>query len=138
MTDSERSKSSEGEGKDKQGAADSSAMTNVLYVAFGLPAPFPRIRLRDLSPQMEAMVGRHVVSMLAENDRRGGKVSESHVYLAAIEHFGIECPHVTKENSEYARCRGFVLECRHCGTVICAASATHAAPSNEHSERNKS
>lgn len=104
--------------------ADVIALTRAATLALGGdPGPHPHIDTHDLSPEIEALVGRHVFRYLDEGKRRGrtSEFDKSLAYLAALGDFGIDCPHVPKEGSRFARCRWFVLECRHCGTVVVRA-----------------
>lgn len=78
----------------------------------------PHIRMRDLSDARQQVIGEHVGRMLDEAARRGyDETGRSITYLAALEHFGVDCPHVSKMESRYYENPRCVSECRHCGTV---------------------
>lgn len=81
--------------------ADLKAFANVLAGNFEEPLPYPHLKLADLSPKTQARVGEHVFAMLAERDRRGADLSDDIVYLAALEHFGIDCPHSRRVTHVY-------------------------------------
>lgn len=75
---------------------DRKAQVNVIATAFGEPLPYPGLELESLSQEMQARVAKHLTDVLLEGDRRGRVGDEKYLYLAALEHFGIRCPHYRK------------------------------------------
>lgn len=96
--------------------ADQKAVANVLAGAEEGPVPFPHLKLSDLSPEMQELVGRHINAMLAERDRRGADISDDLLYLAALEDFGIDCPHTRGVTHDYYPPGAW--DCGVCGTAF--------------------
>jgi hypothetical protein len=80
---------------------DQKLVANVLANIEGIDHPYPHLKLSDLSPEMQERVGRHVNAMMDERDRRGADISDDIVYLAALEHFGLDCPHTRRVTHDY-------------------------------------
>ena len=70
--------------------------------------PHPHLSLRDLCPEVQIIIGKHVYGLLDERDRRrrdgqsGGNLTDNELYLSALEHFGVDCPHVWKGQLVYS------------------------------------
>jgi hypothetical protein len=80
--------------------ADLIAIERAAKYANGLdPGPHPHLKEEQLSYETKVLIGKHVFALLDERDRRrsakesGGDLDDSFLYLAAIEHFGMDCPH---------------------------------------------
>lgn len=82
-------------------------------------AQHPHLKLRDLSAERQRLIGEYVRRMVEEGARRRSTATFSELYLATLERFGVDCPHVPLMESRYYEDPRCVLECRHCGTVEC-------------------
>lgn len=76
-------------------ALDREALTNACRRARGMKTPYaPWIELRDLSKEMQEIVGKYVVMGL--NNKGGNDLTDSEAYMIILHDFGIKCPHVWK------------------------------------------
>lgn len=101
---------------------DQKAVANALAGLEDGPVPFPHLKVGDLSPAMQERVGRHINAMLDERDRRGKDWPDDIVHLAALEHFGTDCPHTRRVTHDYYPPGAW--DCAICG---CAFVPTEAA-----------
>jgi hypothetical protein len=73
---------------------DSHAALNALATIVGDPLPYPNLNWDLLSEEMQEKVVHHIAQVLIEGGRQGRPESDMrYLYLAALEHFGIRCPH---------------------------------------------
>lgn len=81
--------------------------------------------MSECSSAMLCRIGEHVNAMLDERERRESKASVDLVYLAALAHFGFDCPHPGHRRLPHHP--GY--ECACCGSFIVPRS-TSASPND--------
>jgi len=89
--------------------SDQQAIANVLAAARGEAAPYPGLEVTALSTEMQTLFGAYVLLLLRQRDIRRVRMTDDEVYLAALDHFGLACPH------SYATTTSRGFRCRVCG-----------------------
>mgnify|MGYP001591250442 CR=1 FL=1 len=97
-------------------AADLKALENLAASARRLPAPHPGLAVADLSSRLQGRVGAHVLGLIEARDRAMGHATDAECYMAALDHFGLACPHSMRTSATW----GF--KCNVCGAYVVKAS----------------
>lgn len=85
-------------------------------MAFHQPK-YTGLQVKDLNGHAGSFLGRYIFGALDERDRLGRTDSDSMVYLIALGHLGLDCPHTKPwiRKEEYGDRADF---CKHCDLMF--------------------
>jgi hypothetical protein len=97
---------------------DRKAISNLVAAAHGEAAPYPDLDVTALSDEMRMVVRAYVELLLRERDVRRVRMTDEEVYLTALDHFGLACPHPVPPAETYATTTWSGFRCRVCGSTV--------------------